>query len=785
MQLRSLSLLFAAVLSLAALHGCTGGGSSSADKEEDPIPEGLGRVDGAVTDGAGKPLEGVAVRAGDDTTTSDAGGRFRLDLEPGATVLRMSLGGYAPAALAVEVEEGVGQLVSEGLLQRSAPIPFDAATGGTLGTLARVTLGGGALVKADGTAAAGQVSARITPLDVTGDLRAAPGDFSARRTDGSSAALQTYGMAEYVFEDGDGNELQLADGVKATVELELPPDSGAAAGDTIPAWHFDQQSGRWVEEGQGTVAEEDGKLVWRAEVAHFSWWNADDPLEIHCVRGTVTDCEGAPVPGARITARGLDYLGQTAASANAAGEYCVRAKRGSRIELVVVGRVEGNTVGRKLELQLPDTAADCGEGGCTEQDVSLPCDPADSELDCLDSVLVACSGCLAGTVVGPDGSPPANAAVTLREQISGYAATTLVGDDGSWCLAAPTGREVEIVAQASGFPPTATTVQVQQEGQCPECQQVPPIVLQPGGGGEGWEPCTVGTRALPDVALGGADPALGELPHQGIFAVDAGPEDPLRVMVWLADTSGPQQVDGGSVLLFVFDVPRGEASGASPVDGYGVNNSGGIIGVNSELYGVYADEDRGEATWTLAGATLSGTLSLRLRTICGTALRQLSFGGTFEAPVLSMMDMARIAPCMTLAGLFGAGLHQQGVLELSVDGQPVAAGAMGSVQASYMVEADELRITASIQDLGQLTLAVNAPVAGTQALSSVAYFDQTCHHQGAELPELTVEDNGAGSLAAAPSRGSFSVEVPPVEGQSDSCLDPVTLSGTFQLAVCQ
>jgi hypothetical protein len=42
----------------------------------------------------------------------------------------------------------------------------------------------------------------------------------------------------------------------------------------IPLWHFDEQIGRWLEEG---VAFLDGdKYI--GEVSHFSWWNCDDPF---------------------------------------------------------------------------------------------------------------------------------------------------------------------------------------------------------------------------------------------------------------------------------------------------------------------------------------------------------------------------------------------------------------------------------------------------------------------------------------------------------------------------
>ncbi len=68
------------------------------------------------------------------------------------------------------------------------------------------------------------------------------------------------------------------------------------AGDTTPLWSLDETTGGWVEEGSGTVvasATSPSGFALRAEVTHFSWWNADDSRSAVRTAGTTE----AEMPG--------------------------------------------------------------------------------------------------------------------------------------------------------------------------------------------------------------------------------------------------------------------------------------------------------------------------------------------------------------------------------------------------------------------------------------------------------------------------------------------------------
>jgi len=159
-----------------------------------------------------------------------------------------------------------------------------------------VTFPPGSLEDESGMPATGTVRVAVTPLDVTWQANAAPGDYTAMAADGSDVRLETLGMVEVDLRDADGAPLNLADGSNATLDFALP-DGSAEPGGEVPLWSFDVDTARWVEDGSCTVVEEAGETRCVGDVGHFTWWNCDQVLETTCVEGTIRDCEGAPISG--------------------------------------------------------------------------------------------------------------------------------------------------------------------------------------------------------------------------------------------------------------------------------------------------------------------------------------------------------------------------------------------------------------------------------------------------------------------------------------------------------
>ena len=61
---------------------------------------------------------------------------------------------------------------------------------------------------------------------------------------------------------------------------------------SIPMWHFDEDQGTWVEEGEATLVNGE----YEATLAHFSFWNYDVPSNFIHLSGSVFN-GGVPVQG--------------------------------------------------------------------------------------------------------------------------------------------------------------------------------------------------------------------------------------------------------------------------------------------------------------------------------------------------------------------------------------------------------------------------------------------------------------------------------------------------------
>ncbi len=226
-----------------------------------------------------------------------------------------------------------------------------------------------------------EVSVRISSLDVTGnDLLAAPGDFSAVRTDGSPVLIESFGMVSVELLDEKGLPTTMTPGTRARIELLVPKNMAVKSGISIPAWHFDEGSGRWIEEGAWTVGpwtQDSGRMVFAAEVEHFSWWNVDQPMTITCVSGTVTRCDGEPVGGAPVHATGVDYNAVTSTYTASDGAYCVPVRVGSTVDVEVLWNDGSFVPAASIDgVETPPGPTSCAQGPCAVVNVKLPCTEA-------------------------------------------------------------------------------------------------------------------------------------------------------------------------------------------------------------------------------------------------------------------------------------------------------------------------------------------------------------------------------------------------------------------------
>lgn len=262
------------------------------------------QVLGVIRDGNGQGLEGVVVRWGQQTRLTDTNGYFTFDQAPAdeeGTLLHLALSGYFDLTrTVVPIPDGRTWLETE-LTPRILTGVVQSGSGGEIVVDgARVVLPANGYVDETNATYQGEVQVFATRLDPTkaSTFNRMPGNLSAIRTNGDDAALATFGMIGVELASPSGEPLQIAPGSTATIELPIPAALQASAPNIIALWHFDADTGRWIEEG--TAEKVGGAYV--GTVTHFSFWNCDQPFANITLSGRVVSTGGDPVPGVTVKA---------------------------------------------------------------------------------------------------------------------------------------------------------------------------------------------------------------------------------------------------------------------------------------------------------------------------------------------------------------------------------------------------------------------------------------------------------------------------------------------------
>lgn len=138
---------------------------------------------------------------------------------------------------------------------------------------AKINFSGG-FVRQNGTAYNGQVDVVFNYLrpNSINTYRYMPGSLFAQNANNNAVALETLGMMSVNLFSPSGEELNINEFNRATLEF---PITTSNAPDFIPLWYFDEERGYWKEEGQAVKFSN----MYVAEVSHFTWWNCDLPLD--------------------------------------------------------------------------------------------------------------------------------------------------------------------------------------------------------------------------------------------------------------------------------------------------------------------------------------------------------------------------------------------------------------------------------------------------------------------------------------------------------------------------
>lgn len=779
------------------------------------------------TDGA--PIEGVSVTAGGKSTTTNYDGLYALEVTAAERiVVRFQAAGYADVSQPGALLED-GRVTVNAILSRrspSVPVTPGAVTPVPGGA---VTVPDGAVVDKDGKAVTA-TRIRVTPVDITGpEIVAAPGDFSATTSGGDIAQLETFGMAEYLLTDEGGEPLAIKEGEKVAIEILLPADTELKDGDVVPAWHFDQDASRWVEEGTGTIkpsTQDPARLAFFADVGHFSWWNCDKTMETTCVSGVVKKCDGTPAAGADIQVIGQDYDGTSSAWAGTDGTFCAPARRASQVRVFAAHGWGADRLVAVADVATPDVESTCATGPCAEVTITLPCTPAESELDCDDTWFAGCKGCVEGKVLTEDGAPISFAKVEITTGKTSI--TRLTDEAGAYCSPAALGSVATIVASAGGGATGGTTFTPVEPGACPDCGEAPTITLKPPSSGSGsdldYGPCLteVGGVTLDPPVLNGADPNISRLGAGWAVLTRRETQDaesPVRVDLDIGLVPGGTTTDlfgdpSATLTLTLPFVPGAKTYAIEAGEPYSTteptlkaqlwSRNGINKGQGNETFEAMTAEPPVGAGWvrfdsapSKNGDVVKGAFEVTLAPRCAARASSVVLKGTFT---VTYYDWGKdMIPSFTEDSValqsWVCSLYQSiligytydtwwnGVLSADLDGQPVptTTDSIGGT-ATYSWENDRLN-AALYSDTLNVSFSIENPVSGENPISGgYATTGSSCYYQIVDGTALITGFTGPDTDTWLTATWSFGME--PGSGSEPGTCGPHTVTGQLGAPVC-
>ena len=274
------SIIYSLVL-IALLASCR----EEIDKQEEVvnIPTTVTKVEssvmGIVTDGDGFAVEDALVRFEDILTYTDENGVFQFKDErliKEGTFVTIEKSGYFKGSRMFYPEIGNVNRITIQLMERVEVAEFATSSGSEV-TFENVKLDfpANGIVNEDGSEYNGNVNVAARYLDpaLSETHEQMPGDLTAIDAENEIVALSSYAMIVVELTGDNGELLQLKDGMPCTAKIPVNPTLQASAPNEIEFWYFDEERGRWIEDGMAEF--QNG--FYEVDIPHFTFWNCDIP----------------------------------------------------------------------------------------------------------------------------------------------------------------------------------------------------------------------------------------------------------------------------------------------------------------------------------------------------------------------------------------------------------------------------------------------------------------------------------------------------------------------------
>ena len=269
-----------------------------------PILSDQTSIEGRVIDESGMPVVGANEKAGLSNTTTDKNGMFKITnavFSTTETFVTVTKPGYFKGSRTFFSRDKSNNYLKIQLLRKAISGRISSSAGGDV----EVRGGGGnvhfeanSFVTAAGSNYLGTVLVATQYLDPTldGVSDQMPGDLRGTNTAGNVVGLKSYGMIAVELLDENGQTLQLKSGLPATLQINIPASKTTTAPATIPLWYFNDTTGLWKQEGVATKV----GTQYEGTVAHFSFWNCDDPFVYVKLKARFINNAGLPIATAKV-----------------------------------------------------------------------------------------------------------------------------------------------------------------------------------------------------------------------------------------------------------------------------------------------------------------------------------------------------------------------------------------------------------------------------------------------------------------------------------------------------
>lgn len=259
-------------------NGSGNGGGNGGSGTVIPASPLTGGLAGLVVDENNNPLNGVSIKAGTNTASTNSSGNFtftNITLDKNLSLVTASLPGYFKGYRVFQASATASSFIKIQLLKRPTAITIGSASGGTVsfsGT--SVTFEANSFADAaTGAAYTGTVNVYAKLIDPSQPniVSSLPGGLIGLDSNGKNVCLQSFGMLAVDLETSGGQKLQIATGKKATISYPITSSYQGLAPASIPLWYVDDATGIWKQEGRATRS----GSTYTGTVSHFSFWNWD------------------------------------------------------------------------------------------------------------------------------------------------------------------------------------------------------------------------------------------------------------------------------------------------------------------------------------------------------------------------------------------------------------------------------------------------------------------------------------------------------------------------------